>query len=358
MQHARITIEQLAQHLGLSKFSVSRALSGKSGVGEETRARVQRAAARFGYHGAHAAPPAGGQVLFVMQDQDPVSSELWVNMLHGAEREGARRGFAIVPRQARQFVNAVVGERTVGVILAVNKPDSLLERALGIGLPIVCGGYCEAMTRVDRVVGDDWAGGVAVARLLAGLGHRCIGFVRGEPGLVGRTERMRGLRDGSHDVAGIELCEIGFAEPDGFRDAFTSLVQSGIAPTALFCAHDGMAITVISELLRLGIRVPDDISVVGFNDFICATQIAPQLTTVRMPQEALGELMVRCLAMRLAARDGTQLPPLKIALTPEIIERRSTTQAAPPVWLGKFDTARAAWSHLSAITAASLPVPT
>jgi LacI family transcriptional regulator len=152
-------------------------------------------------------------------------------------------------------------------------------------------------------------------------------------GLHGRSERWRGLRDGAAATdESIELREITFPELTGFRDAFERLVRGGFAPTALFCAHDGLAITAVSELSRFGIRIPDDISVMGFNDFVCATQIVPQLTTIRMPQEALGAALVRCIALRIGPHEGVAMPPLRIALTPELIERDSTSPASAPRW--------------------------
>jgi LacI family transcriptional regulator len=340
-RNARVTIEQLAQQLGVSKFSVSRALAGKDGVSDETRARVRRAAARLGYGGGTVVPPSSRQVLFVMQDRDPVSSELWIHMLHGAEREGARHGLAIVPRQARQLTDvSALDAAVVGLVLAVTQPEAFRKQAQQAGLPMVWGGYGDVLGRVDRVTGADWEGGVAVGRLLTKLGHRKIGFVRGEDGLFGRMERLRGLRDGASECAATEVREIAFDEPHGFRGAFTDLVHSGFAPTALFCAHDGLAITAISELLGFGLRVPDDVSIVGFNDFACATQIVPQLTTIRMPMEELGVALIRCLAARLSA-DTSHMPPLHVALAPELIERNSTAPAPLFEWTQRLMAAMA-----------------
>jgi LacI family transcriptional regulator len=337
MSRPRVTIQQLAQHLNLSKFSVSRALSGKGGVSEETRARVVRAATRLGYASPSQTNP-GRQVLFVMQAQDPVSSELSMNMLHGAEREGAQRGLSVIARQANEFMDMSDLDPTfVGLVLAVNRPEMLLERAMLSGLPMVCAGYGEALDRIDHVTGADREGGVVVGRHLTGLGHRKIGFVRGEAGLAGRDERWLGLQEGAGETKGSDLRVFGFAEPNGFRNAFVSELEAGYAPTALFCAHDGLAITAISELMRLGIRVPEDISVVGFNDFACAIQIAPQLTTVRTPQEALGAMVIRCLAMRLELTASIPIPPLRIILAPEFVERRSTAPVAMPCWSERLD---------------------
>ncbi|MBN9058628.1 MAG: LacI family DNA-binding transcriptional regulator, partial [Rhizobiales bacterium] len=135
MASTRVTIQDLADRLGLSKFSVSRALSGKPGVAESTRSRVLQAARAMGYR-AHAetAHPVG-QILFVRSEVDPVSSELWFNIMQGAE----------------------IAARS--------------------GVPVVCASYVEPLVRFDHVVGADWESGVAVARMLTGLGHRHVAFI-------------------------------------------------------------------------------------------------------------------------------------------------------------------------------------
>jgi len=137
------------------------------------------------------------------------------------------------------------------------------------------------------------------------------------------------------------VAEIAFQEPGGFRDAFIASIRSGFVPTALFCAHDGLAVTAISELFRLGVRVPDDMSVVGFNDFVCATQIAPQLTTLRIPQEEIGVAVIRCLALRLSQSETERFPPLRIALTPKFIERHSTAPPGTQSWIRRVSPALA-----------------
>ena len=87
-----------------------------------------------------------------------------------------------------------------------------------------------------------------------------------------------------------------------FTQAFQALRADGIHPTAFFCAHDGLAVTVVSELLRLGFRIPEDVTVVGFGDFSSATQISPQLTTVTLPGQEMGACCVRLLDDKLHDR--------------------------------------------------------
>ena len=88
-----------------------------------------------------------------------------------------------------------------------------------------------------------------------------------------------------------------------------------------------------SELLRLGVGVPQDVSVVGFNDFVSASQVAPRLTTVRTPQVEIGAAMVRCLAERLTGEAAASRPPMRLALVGEIVQRESTGPVAAKDWL-------------------------
>lgn len=331
MASTRVTIQDVADKLGLSKFSVSRALSGKPGVAEATRGRVLRAAHAMGYRVNAEIAHAIGQILFVRQEIDMVSSEMWLNMLHGAETEAERLGYSVVPRQARYMGNGELDPAVVGLILAVPRPSDITELAARTGLPVACATYVEPMSRFDQVVCADWEAGVSVARLLTGMGHREVAFVHGSTLPVGRGERFRGFRDGMLETAGTRVDDIVFDENQGFRKAFLAHIRGGGAPTALFCAHDGIAVSAVSELLQLGLRIPDDISVVGNSDFAAASQISPKLTTVRVPHVEIGAAMVRCIADRLSSPEGGARPPMRVSLMPEIVRRESTAPAAKAI---------------------------
>ena len=332
MPRSTPTVQQIADHLGLSKFSVSRALAGKSGVSEATRARIVQAASAL----RAGAAPQGRQVLFVTQSGDGVSTELWMTMLHGAEREAARQGLTLIPREARHLGDlARLDPAVCGLVLATSSPDAIAAAARRARLPAVTAGYAAPLTPIDQVVGADWEAGIVVARFLAGLGHRSIGFVRGGGGLFGRRERWRGLCDGAAEVPGAHAHQIGYDEPAGFPEAFRALLASGVVPTALFCAHDGLAVTVVSELSRMGVRVPHDVSVVGFFDFSAATQIVPPLTTIRVPQEEIGVSLVRCLARRMEA-GAERTPASRLTLISEFVERDSTAAPGSTGWAARF----------------------
>lgn len=331
---ARVTIQDLADRLGLSKFSVSRALSGKPGVSEATRSRVLRAAHAMGYRLNPDVTPPTGQILFIRQEIDPVSAERWLNIMHGAEREGERLGFAILPRQARYLAdNTQLDPGIVGIILAAARPGEIADFALRTGLPVASADYVRPFDRIDQVVGADWETGMRVANFLIGLGHRDFAFVRGNAWPVARGERFRGFRDGLARAGVDQVDDLPFEEAVGFRPAFLDYLRRGRAPTALFCAHDGIAVAVITELLRLGVRVPEDVSVVGVNDLAVASQLSPRLTTMRQPMVEMGAALVGAIADRLARADGAITPPRRIALLAELVERESTGPAAGKAWV-------------------------
>lgn len=332
MASMRVTIQDVADKLGLSKFSVSRALSGKPGVGEATRGRVLRAAHAMGYRVNADVAHSIGQILFVRQEIDMVSSEMWLNVLHGAEAEAERLGYSVVPRQARYLTTGEIDPAVVGLLLAVPRPSEVTEMAARTGLPVACATYVEPMSRFDHVVCADWEAGVAVGRMLTGLGHRKVAFVHGSTLPIGRAERYRGFRDAMLETAGTSVDDIVFDEAQGFKRAFMNHIRDGGAPTALFCAHDGIAVSAVSELLQLGLKIPDDISIVGYSDFAAASQISPRLTTVRVPHVEIGAAMVRCIADRLSNPESGARPPMRIALISDIVRRESTGKVGAVNW--------------------------
>ncbi|TXR48414.1 LacI family DNA-binding transcriptional regulator [Phyllobacterium endophyticum] len=331
MARKRVTLQDLADALGVSKFSVSRALSGKPGVGKDTRRRIESAARDMGYPLTPEQAYNKGQIWFMRQEIDRVSTELWSNILLGAEQQAEAYGYTVVPKQAHSLFDGSLDEAVVGLILAVPYPDEISGTASGFNLPVVCSGYAGPLEHIDQVSGTDWEAGVTIARYLATLGHRKFAFVHGDARLLGRAERFRGLCDGAKEIGGT-VDDLVFDEQAGLRKPLIEYMDAGGKPSALFCAHDGIAVSVISELALLGIRVPDDVSVVGFNDFISASQVAPSLTTIRTPHVEMGAAMSRCIIDRVSNPRFRTVPPLRINLVPELIIRESTGPASPVPW--------------------------
>jgi LacI family transcriptional regulator len=197
-------------------------------------------------------------------------------------------------------------------------------------VPIVRFGWVDPLEQADQVSGTDHEAGQAVLQYLIDLGHRSIAYVYGIPGYRGRRERFYGAREIAERYPDVALHVMQFEEQAGFGTAFQALKEKGVYPTAFFCAHDGLALTVVSELLGLGYRIPDDISVVGFGDFSPATQISPPLTTVRMEGQECGAVGLRLLLERIENPRQPGAPARRINIASRIVERRSAGPCKVP----------------------------
>jgi LacI family transcriptional regulator len=321
---ARVTLQDIASELGLSKFAVSRALAGKGGVSPATRALVAEAAERLGY-ARNVVRPIIDDVHLIFHDHDPVNSELAIQIQTGVQQEATALGVPLRMSWTHQPGEvAALARESAGVVLFGPHSPAAVEAVKGAGTPMVRVGWLGPLDQVDQVMAADHEAGAAVGHFLATLGHREIAYVHGTPGFRGRLERLFGLRETAELEHGILVHEMKFQENSQFSGAFRDLRERTSGVTAFFCAHDGLALTVVSELLRLGYKVPEDMTVVGFGDFSAARQITPQLTTVRLPGRDMGIAAVRLLMdrIRLGARNIGSAQRLYVV--PQIIERDSS----------------------------------
>lgn len=326
----RVTLQTIAREVGLSKYAVSRSLAGKSGVSDETRALIRQTAERLGY----VKPVSTSQVneiAVVFHDVDPVNSELYMQLQNGIQREAHRLGLPLRVRWTHSEVQlADLARSSAGLLLIGPHERDAIAAAVATGVPIVRFGWVDPLEQADQVSGTDHEAGQAVIQYLVGLGHRSIAYVYGTPGYRGRRERFYGAREIAERYDNVELHVLQFEEQTGFRGAFRNLKEHGIHPTAYFCAHDGLALTVVSELLSHGYRIPEDVSVVGFGDFSAATQISPPLTTVRMEGAECGAVGLRLLLERIDQPRLHGMPARRINVASRIVERASAGPCTAP----------------------------
>ena len=319
---AKVTLSTIALRTGLSKFAVSRSLSGKDGVSEGTRRRVREIAAELGY--ARITPEPQSRALgLIFHDADLINSELHLLIQNGAQSEAQRFGYRLNMRWSHRLdeIEAIVRSCSGAVLVGPHDRESL-ARLVALGKPIVRQGWLEPLEQADHVAGTDHEAGSAVATYLLALGHRSIAYVHGTPGYRGRVERYYGVREVLERHDDVEFREMRFGADQGFTDYLRIAHDEGFRPTAFFCAHDGLAVTVVSELLRLRYRIPEDVSVVGFGDYSAATQISPQLTTVKVFGHEMGAACVRLLDDRINGRIPPDTP-LRVHIASRIVERAS-----------------------------------
>lgn len=319
----RVTLGVIAARLGLSKFAVSRALSGKSGVSEDTRQRVRDMADELGY--ARPLVAVESKTLgLVFHDTDLINSELHLLIQSGVQAEAQRRGYQVRMRWTHHSDEVEAFIQTCDGAVMVGPHDrGTYESVYALGIPIVRTGWLQPLEQVDFVGGTDHESGSAVAQHLVDLGHRSIVYVHGTPGYRGRIERYYGMREVLEGLPDVQFRQMTFEREVRFTEHLRAAHEAGFQPTAFFCAHDGLAVTVISELLRLGYRIPEDATVIGFGDFSAATQISPQLTTVKVQGQQIGAGCVRILDDRINERVPRDVP-VRMLVANRIVNRDSS----------------------------------
>jgi LacI family transcriptional regulator len=329
----QVTLEDIASHLGISKYSVSRALSGKPGVSERTRFSVMNAARGLGYR--HPAvlekdEASDGNIILLIPREDVQDSEFWMDVISGAEKEAEKFNLALITRpfssnglaQQLQFRASVRG-----LIVAGSRARAAMAPYIEAGIPTTLITYPEPLERLDSVTTADCEGGHMVGKYLLDLGHTQLAFVTEAPNKPSYSERFRGFGEAvnTREAARLETMHINPNNPGvSFEEAYRAMLERKQAPTAIFASTDGIAFLVMWALSRLGLSVPRDVSVVGFNDTVQASQFVPKLTTLRIPKHEIGAMAMRYLHQR-ATGENAALPPRRLLLAPEFVQRESTS---------------------------------
>ena len=337
---AAVTLADVAQKAGVSLATASRALSGGSRqVGPELRERVLEAAAVLQYvpnaHARALVQQGVAMVGVIVHDiGDPYFAEIARGILNVAT--AAHRLVMICntyrdAEQELQYLTLLREHRVDGLILAGGGLDDRdYVRAVGAQIDpfVAAGGRVVYIGRHhfagDAVLPDNVGGARAVGQLLCRLGHREIGVVAGPRQLTTTTDRLQGFLSalGEFDVRipSDRIIYTDFSREAGAAAA-TALLDRHPKLTAVFSLNDVMAIGALVELRQRGIRVPEDISLVGFDDINFASDLTPALTTVNVPMAELGErAMTLCLDSENAEVRTEYLPT-------RLVERAST--AAP-----------------------------
>jgi DNA-binding LacI/PurR family transcriptional regulator len=328
---ARPRLEDVAAAVGLSTASVSLVLRGADGPSAATRARVLEAAARLGYRPDRAASLLArrrSRLIGVMMDvRSSYHGELVEAVHEAAERHGYDLVLSTVTRNRdeQRAVETLVDSRCEALVLLGPDASAAWLTALDRQLPVVVVGRPVPSAGVDVVRASDDEGVGAAVDHLVGLGHRDIAYVDGGAGVIA-TGRRRGYRTAMRRAGLADAARVvhgGLTEDDGARAA-AELLGSGPAPTAVAAFNDRCAAGLLHVLRAAGRRIPEELSLVGFDDDRLAALPHVDLSTVRQDAPGLaGHAVARAVA-RLAgeAADGSET-----VVPPRLVVRGST---APP----------------------------
>lgn len=332
----RTRLSDVADVAGVSLATASKALNGRSDVSATTRARVARAAQELGYSAG------AGSYPMVTLVADEMRTTYTLEILRGAITEAMRSGVGLMTFYTPQddigdqplplsdeWFDLIRTHELVGVVVVTARLD---ERQLGKarekGHLLVAIDPANALPpSVPSIGSTNWNGGVQATQHLIDLGHRRIGYIGGPEESVPARERLQGYLSAlsMNDIEMDPRLVVGdsFSWSRGVELA-TALLSfpPNMRPTAIFGVADNVALGAYEAARRLNLRVPDDVSIVGFDDSLTALHAAPGLTTVRQSLEEMGAASIRYLVDRRAGRGTTDGP---IRLATHMVIRESTT---------------------------------
>jgi len=337
LKEGRTTLATVAASAGVSIATVSKVLNGRSDVAPHTRAAVQMLLQEHDYverprRGSGTAREITIQLVF-----DGHLNAYSVEIIQGVLDAGLEAGIAIgisgrrrgVQGRPPSWANGLVATGCRAVIAVTSELTAGHLAALSrAGLPlVVIDPLSMPHARVTSVGSTNFAGGLAATQHLLDLGHRRIAYVGGPATAACNLARMHGYRaameaEGAPVLNGyVRMGQFDYHSGVGGGEAFLTLPEP---PTAVFGGSDETAAGVIEAARSRGLRIPEDLSVVGFDDTQVARIVSPPLTTVRQPLQQMGGVALRT-AMRLAV--GETIDSHHVELATELVIRRST--AAP-----------------------------
>ncbi|MFK4760012.1 LacI family DNA-binding transcriptional regulator [Microbacterium sp. ZW T5_45] len=333
----RPTLSDIAAAVGVSKGTVSKALNGRGDISSEMRERVLAAVAELDYRpttlGASASArraiavvfdlPASPYILGVLQGVLAATNAAEYDLLTCLAPEREARGHR---GTARQWVADRQHSGVVGFIgLTLSGPSALIEAAHGAGLPFVIVDPVDTESRSMVSVGSsNWAGARTATEHLIALGHERIAWIGGPEASAAARDRVYGYQ-AALDAAGLTidptLVRSARFSVDAGREHARELLGLERPPTAIMAADDEIAFGVLSTAHDLGIRVPDQLSVTGFDDTPQAAWTTPPLTTVHQHLEGMGAMAVQTI---LAMADGGRPSSRHVELATSLTVREST----------------------------------
>ena len=332
-----VTIHDVARHVGVSPMTVSRVINGEKNVREETRAKVLASVEELKY-----SPNLAARSL-ATQDQARIgllysnpSVAFLSEFLLGILSESSQNSTQLLiescegPEGAATALDKMKAGGCDGVILSPPLSDSTRVAKLldDMHLPFVGVAMARPDPNVCAVTIDDFKAAFAMTRRLIELGHRDIGFIKGHPSAQASQLRFEGFA-AAVARAGLEVepnfvAQGHFTYRSGF-DAAERILSHPKRPTAIFASNDDMAAGAVATVHRLGLDVPDDITIVGFDDTAMASSVWPELTTVRQPIADMASLSVRLLLDQIKARRlGRPFAPVREIRDFALIERQSS----------------------------------
>ncbi|KQW06504.1 LacI family transcriptional regulator [Leifsonia sp. Root4] len=330
----RVTLADLAEEAGVSLSTISKVLNGRTDVAVATRERVEELLRERGYmrRGGRAQPKAE-LIELVFHELDSIWS---MELINGVEAVAKEHGLSVVLTVSGSrhspdpdWIEGVMRRRPVGVVLVFSDlAPEYRERLRARAIPfVIVDPAGDPSPDAPSVGSANWSGGLIATRHLIELGHTRIAAITGPEDMMCSLARLDGFRSAMNS-AGLrivpEWIQFGDFHAAGGRDRANTILAGPERPTAIFAGSDLQALGVLDAARASGLRVPEDLSIVGYDDIPLARWVTPPLTTVHQPLRRMGEEAAR-LVIRLSEETVESTPRMDLATS--LVVRDST---APP----------------------------
>jgi LacI family transcriptional regulator len=328
-----MSLDEVARRARVSTATVSRVLNNAAVVKSSTRARVLRVVEELKYSpNLHARTLAGGKSrsigVIVSNIENPFFLDVYKAVEAGAHTAGYEIVMANTDYSAERLLASVrlmIGRRVAGLAAIVSEMDSkVMDELNGKRIPVVFYDVGAPRPNITNIRVNYRRGMETLISYLYSLGHRCLGFVGHHATLGPINERFRALLDAVARYPGLQVENAADSDTlEGGRRATRALLAANPNMTAVVCVNDLTAVGALRELRESGLRVPEDISVTGFDNIKLAQFCYPALTSVHIPRDEIGTAICDCLM-----KSEGELLEHEFLVEPELVLRDSTGPAA------------------------------
>ena len=330
-----MNLEQVARRARVSTATVSRVLNNVSVVKTATRTRVMKAIEELKYHpNLHARCLAGGKSrsigVIVSNIGNPFFLDIYKAVETGAHTAGYEVIMANTDYRSEQLVASVrlmIGRRVGGIAVIVSEMDpKLIDELTGNGIPVVFYDVGEPRKNITCIRVNYRPGMEKLVSYLYSLGHRELGFVGHHSMLGPIDERLKVVLEARKRYPGLRVQTAADSDTlEGGRRATRALLDAYPRLTAIVCVNDLTAVGAMRELRDRGLRIPEDVSVTGFDNVELAQFCYPALTSVHIPRDRIGQIICSSLLST-----GNAMKEGEVVIDPEVVLRDSTGPAADP----------------------------
>ncbi len=331
----QVTMKDIAQSLNISTVSVSKALSGKEGVSMEVRERIRKRAEEMGYRysmpGSTAEQHSSYNIGILIarrfvEDETAFYSKLYNNMIIRLSRQNHYGIMEILSKQdeaAGVLPNMLTNHKVDGIVILGQLKKDYIEKVSQTGIPYVFLDFYDEHTTVDSIVSDNVYGSYLLTNYLIETGHTKIGFIGDRFATSSILDRYLGYYK-SLLQHGIEQKEDWIIKDrDESGQLFNEFEFPEEMPEAFVCNCDEVAYIVVEALKRKGYKIPQDISVVGYDDYIYATLCKPKLTTFAVDLEVMASMTIESIMQSIAGKNDS---PGRKVISGHLVIRNSVTE--------------------------------